>query len=104
MPHGGPQRIGLALAELIAARGWARVGASEDLEAVWIEVATLVAGAAVAQRTRVGQIKRGHLHVSVDSSPLLGQLSGFHAEQLLAELNTRRPELRIKALKFRLRS
>lgn len=96
----GPRPIGEALAELISLRGWARVSANEDLERLWGEVA----GEAVAERTRVGTIKRGVLQVAVDNSALLSELAGFRKGELLAGLNERAPELRLRDLRFRLRS
>ena len=100
MKSNGPQPIGHALAELIAMRGWARAAANEDLDRLWNEVA----GEETARRTKVGAIKRGVLHVHVDSSALLAELAGFRKDELLDELVDRRPELRLKNIKFRLRS
>lgn len=100
MNQGGPQPISVALAELIARRGWARATADDDLSRVWAEVA----GERVAKRTRVGRIKRRVLHVAVESSALLGELAGFRKDDLLARLNERRPELGLEDLKFRLGS
>ena len=100
MSQGGPRPIGEALSELVALRGWARATANDDLTETWNDVA----GPEIAARTRVGAIKRGILHVSVDNSALLGELAGFLKDELLAGLLERRPELRLKDLRFRLRS
>ncbi len=100
MKQGGPQPIGIAISELFALRGWARSTADDQLAEAW----AAVAGEAVAKRTKVGRIQRGVLQISVDNSALLGELAGFLKHDLLAELNERQPELRLKDLKFRLRS
>lgn len=100
MKQGGPQPIGQALSELFALRGWARSAANDDLTEVWNDIA----GKAIAERTRVGKIQRGILNIGVDNSALLSELAGFLKDDFLAQLNERRPELRLRDLRFRLRS
>ena len=92
------EHLSKALSELIALRGLARVGGDSQLAAVWSEIA----GEQIAGRTKVLGLKRGVLHIGVNSSALLGQLASFHKQSLLRQLKQQR-ELKIRDLKFELR-
>lgn len=96
----GPLHVSRALAELFALRGYAREQGSAQLQAIW----NGVAGSDVAPQTRVLGINRGVLQVGVANAPLLAELAGFHRAGLLKQIQTAHPELRIKDLKFRLKS
>lgn len=96
----GPLHISQAVAELFALRGYAREQGSAQLQNVW----DTVAGAEIARQTRVQGISRGVLQVGVGNASLLGELAGFHRTGLLKSLQAQHPELRIKDLKFRLKS
>jgi hypothetical protein len=96
----GPQRLSQALSELIAYRGYARVQGNAQLQSAW----AAVAGAAVARQSRAVAIKRGVLHVSVASAPLLSELAGFYRTAFVARFAELHADLRIRDLKFRLDS
>ncbi|MGE5195667.1 MAG: DciA family protein [Deltaproteobacteria bacterium] len=96
----GPQRLALALSELIAQRGYARVRGDAQLQSAWAEAA----GAAIARQTRAVAIRRGVLHVAVDHAPLLSELAGFYRQALLEKLQEKHAGLRIRDVKFKLDS
>ena len=93
-----PQPLSAALTELIALRGWAGGQGDAQLSNVW----KTVAGDEVATKTRIKGIKRGVLQIAVFNAPLLSELVSFQQTELLEELQTRHPELKIRRLKFRL--
>jgi hypothetical protein len=95
-----PQRLSLALTELIALRGYARVRGDAQLQAAWADAA----GATVARQSRAVAIRRGVLLVSVGHAPLLSELAGFHRQSILARLGERYADLKIRDLKFKLDS
>jgi len=94
-----PQPLARALSELIAVRGLARMRGDAQLTAVWQDIA----GAKIAGRTRVLGIRRQVLQIGVAHAPLLGELASFHRTDLMAALNSRHPELRIRDIKFLMR-
>jgi predicted nucleic acid-binding Zn ribbon protein len=96
----GPERLSLALAELIAQRGYARVRGAGQLQSAWAGVA----GATIARQTRVMAIRRGVLHVAVGHAPLLSELAGYYRQALLGKLQEKHADLKIRDLKFKLDS
>jgi predicted nucleic acid-binding Zn ribbon protein len=96
----GPQRLSLALSELIAQRGYARVHGDARLQAAWNEAA----GATIARQTRALAIRRGVLFVAVDHAPLLAELAGYHRQAILDKLSSQHADLKIRDLKFKLDS
>jgi len=94
----GPQRLSLALSELIALRGYARVRGDAQLQSAWAEAA----GASVARKTRALAIRRGVLHVAVEHAPLLSELAGYYRQALLEKLRELHGDLRIRDIKFKL--
>lgn len=97
MPH-DPQPLSVALAELIALRGFARIRGDDELQAAWKQVA----GEELAGHSRPLQISRGVLTVSVSSAPLLNELASFRSAGLLQLFKQSFPHLKVKNLKFRL--
>lgn len=95
-----PQPLAKALSELIALRGYARVQGDAQLQSRWAQVA----GPSFARQTKAVAIRRGVLHVSVATAPLLSELAGFHRIALLEKLQTSHADLRVRDLKFRLDS
>ncbi len=93
-----PQPLSVALAELIALRGFARVGSDDELRSAWKRVA----GEELATQTRPLQLTRGVLTIAVSSAPLLNELVSFSSADLLARLKQQVPHLNLKSLKFRL--
>jgi hypothetical protein len=96
----GPQRLSLALGELIAFRGYARARGDAQLQEAWADAA----GKTIARQTRAVAIRRGVLHVSVDHAPLLSELAGFYRQSFVARLQELHAHLNIRDLKFKLDS
>ena len=96
----GPQHLSRALSELIARRGYARVGGDAQLQRVWGEIA----GPVIAGQTRAVAIRRGVLQILVAHAPLLSELASFHKTSLLEKLTADHADLRIRELKFKLDS
>jgi hypothetical protein len=96
----GPQRLSLAVGELIAFRGYARVRGDAQLQSAWADAA----GKTIARQTRAVAIRRGVLHVSVDHAPLLSELAGFYRQSFLEKLQELHAHLNIRDLKFKLDS
>lgn len=93
-----PSRLSAALTELIAVRGYARVEEHRQYHAAW----KAVANGDWVTRTKVSRVSRGQMMIEVDNGPLLSELTGFFAAELLLRLQTDYPQLKIKGLKFRL--
>ena len=96
----GPQRLSLALSELIAQRGYARVHGDARLQTAWNQAA----GATIARQTRALAIRRGVLYVAVDHAPLLSELAGYYRQAILDKLTGQYGDLKIRDLKFKLDS
>jgi hypothetical protein len=92
--------LSLALKDLIAFRGYARVHADAQLQTAWADAA----GKTIARQTRAVAIRRGVLHVSVDHAPLLSELAGFYRHTFLEKLQELHADLNIRDLKFKLDS
>lgn len=93
-----PLPLSVALSELIAIRGFARVRSDSELEAAWKQVS----GTELSAKTRPLLISRGILTVSVENAPLLSELASFQGPELLQKLKQQYPHLKIKTLKFKL--
>jgi predicted nucleic acid-binding Zn ribbon protein len=103
MTHGGgpaPERLSQAVTELIALRGWAQLQGQARLNEAWRSAA----GESFAAATKVLGVRRGIMQVAVGSSPLLSELAAFHKPALLESLSKAFPELKIRDLKFVMRS
>ena len=103
MTQGGgpaPERLSQAVTELIALRGWAQMQGQARLSEAW----RAAAGDSVAAATKVIGVRRGVLQVAVGNSPLLSELAAFHKRSLLESLSKAFPELKIRDLKFVMRS
>ncbi len=96
----GPEHLAQALARLIALRGLARVRGESQLQQTWNQVA----GERIANHTRALEIRRGILHIGVANAPMLGELASFHKHTLLAKLQTDHADLKIRDLKFKLKT
>jgi predicted nucleic acid-binding Zn ribbon protein len=95
----GPQKLGNAISELFALRGYARVQGNAQLLAYWKSVA----GEVLASQTKVMGLKRGALQIGVASAPLLSELAAFRKTMLLKKLQEEATELKIRDIKFILR-
>ncbi|MCI0493157.1 MAG: DUF721 domain-containing protein [Planctomycetes bacterium] len=92
-----PKKIGDVLAELITARGYGRIQASCNLQAAW----QAAAGEALTRFTRVGQIRRGQLEITVANSAVLQELT-FQKHRILAELAQSLSDTNLRGLRFRM--
>ena len=88
------------LSQLFAMRGYGRVQGDRQLGQIWREVA----GPTLAAGTKPLALRNGVLNIAVSNSALLAELSSYHKPLLLAELQARHPEFKLRDLKFKLRS
>ncbi len=95
-----PQQLGKVLSELIALKGLARVQGTQQLQQAW----KLAAGDDVAKNSSVIALSRGVLQIGVSNTGLLSELASFHKQTLLASLQQQQSHLKIKDLKFRLKT
>lgn len=92
----GPEILGSVLSRLFASRGYGRPQANAQLAGIWREVA----GEKIAAQTRVMGLKNGVLTIGVATSPLLSELSAFHREHLLEQLQAKQGSV-VRDLRFR---
>lgn len=95
-----PQHVGKVLSELIALKGLARVHGIEQLQQAW----KTVAGDDVGRHSRVIELSRGVLQVGVSNSAVLNELAGFHKQVFLEQLQQQFSHLKIRDIKFRLKT
>lgn len=95
MPGSGPQAMGNVLSALLSRRGYASLGAAEELEQAWREAA-----GPLAEHALPGRLQRGRLEVVVRSSAVLQELT-FQKSAILRRLTERLPEQTIQDLKLR---
>jgi len=91
------ERIGDVLANLLARRGYARVESASACTEAWQEAA----GEKMAQHSRVGNVRRGVLEVTVRNSAVLQELT-FQKTQLLGDLGRLLADQKIRDLRFRI--
>jgi predicted nucleic acid-binding Zn ribbon protein len=90
-----PQKLADLLAQLTARHGFARVQSQSNYDQAWREVA-----GKLAERSRVGALRRGVLEITVSHSTVVQEMS-FQKARLLAGLAELLPDQQIKDLKFR---
>lgn len=95
-----PHHVRKVLSELIALKGLARVHGTEQLQQAW----RTVAGDEIGHKSRVLELTRGVLNVGVSNSALLNELAGFHKQALLEQLQQQFIHLKIREIKFRLKT
>lgn len=93
-----PKQLGDVLGELFALRGYARLHAAGELQAVWDDAL----GESARGRTRLGDVRRGVLTVTVDHPALLEELSVFRKAELLEALRASAKGSTINDLRFRI--
>ena len=69
----GPRPLSDILGELFTVRGYGRLRARQELEDAWNEAV----GEPYCRQTRLGEVRRGVLNVTVAHSTLLEELSAF---------------------------
>ncbi len=93
----GPKAVSEILAELFAAKGLARLGAARALEDAW----NAAVGEPRCRQTKLGEVRRGVLNVTVAHSALLEELAAFEKPRLLKRLRETVPDVAILDIRFR---
>jgi predicted nucleic acid-binding Zn ribbon protein len=93
----GPRVLSDILAELITARGYGRFLARQELEDAW----NAAVGEPACRQTRVGEVRRGVLNVTVAHPALLEELAAFRKPELLAALRAGAPATTVHDIRFR---
>ena len=94
----GPRTLSEILGELFTTRGYGRLHATGQLEDVW----NMAVGEPDCRQTRVGEVRRGILSVTVAHPTLLEELAAFRKPQLLEALRSAAPGTVIHDIKFRI--
>lgn len=92
----GPRPLSDILGELFTVRGYGRIHARQELENAW----NAAVGEASCGQTRLGEVRRGVLNVTVAHSTLLEELAAFRKPALLAALQSGAPATTIHDIKF----
>src|SRR5215218_6758254 len=93
----GPRPVSDILGELFASRGYGGLRAQRELEEAW----NAAVGEPGCRQTRIGEVRRGILNVTVAHSTLLEELSAFQKPALLAALRQNAPGSLIHDIRFR---
>src|SRR5512135_348876 len=93
----GPRPLSDILGELFATRGYGRLRALKELEEAW----NAAVGEPGCRQTRVGEVRRGVLNVTVAHPTLLEELAAFQKPALLAALRQNAPSTVIHDIRFR---
>jgi predicted nucleic acid-binding Zn ribbon protein len=97
MDRRGPRRVSEILGELFTARGYGRLLAQKELEEAW----NAAVGEPGCRETRVGEVRRGVLNVTVAHSTLLEELAAYQKPALLSALRANAPGTVIHDIRFR---
>ena len=95
--HRGPRPLSDVLGELFASRGFGRLRALKELEDAW----NAAVGEPGCRQTRLGDVRRGVLNVTVAHPALLEELAAFRKPALLAALRQNAPGTVVHDLRFR---
>jgi Dna[CI] antecedent, DciA len=93
----GARPLSEILGELFTVRGYARLLARQELEDAWDRAV----GERDCRQTRLGEVRRGVLNVTVGHSTLLEELAAFRKPALLAALRSGAPGTTIHDIRFR---
>jgi len=93
----GPKPLSEILGELFATRGFGRLRALKELEDAW----NAAVGEPGCRQTKVGEVRRGVLQVTVAHPTLLEELAAFQKPALLAALRQNAPGTLIHDIRFR---
>ncbi len=93
----GPRPLSEILSEMFAARGLTRLRAFTELEEAW----AAVVGEPDCQQTKLGEVRRGVLQVTVAHPALLEELAAFRKPELLKALRENAPGTVILDIRFR---
>ena len=95
--HRGPRPLSEILGELFSVRGYGRLRARQELEDAW----NVAVGEPCCRQTRLGEVRRGVLNVTVAHSTLLEELAAFRKPVLLAALRSGAPATTVHDIRFR---
>jgi hypothetical protein len=93
----GPRPLSDILGELFTVRGYGRLRVRQELEDAW----NTAVGEPYCRQTRLGEVRRGVLNVTVAHSTLLEELSAFRKPALLSALRLGAPATTIHDIRFR---
>ena len=93
----GPKALGDVLGDLFAARGYGRLRAVTELQNAW----NAAVGEPGCRQTRLGEVRRGVLNVTVAHPTLLEELAAFQKPALLAALRQNAPGTVVHDIRFR---
>jgi predicted nucleic acid-binding Zn ribbon protein len=93
----GPRPLSDILGDLFTVRGYGRLRARQELEDAW----NTAVGEPNCRQTRLGEVRRGVLNVTVAHSTLLEELSAFRKPALLSALRLGAPATTIHDIRFR---
>jgi len=93
----GPRPLSETLGELFTVRGYGRLRALSGLEEVW----NTAVGEPHCHQTRLGEVRRGVLNITVAHPTLLEELAAFRKPALLQALRTGAPGTPIHDIRFR---
>ena len=92
-----PQRIADTLSTLMARRGYAQVEAATQRDEAW----KAAVGTQMAPYSRLGNIRRGVVEVTVCNSAVLQELT-FRKTELIKKIATALPDQKIRDMRFRI--
>jgi hypothetical protein len=95
--RGGPRPLSEILGELFASRGFGRLRALTELEDAW----NAAVGEPGCRQTKLGEVRRGVLSVTVAHPALLEELAAFRKPALLAALRQNAPGTVVHDIRFR---
>ena len=93
----GPKPLSDILGELFASRGFGRLRALKELEDAW----NAAVGEPGCRQTKLGEVRRGVLNVTVAHPALLEELAAFRKAEILAVLRQKAPGSPIHDIRFR---
>jgi len=93
----GARSLSDILGELFATRGYGRLRGLKELEDAW----NAAVGEPQCHQTRVGEVRRGVLNVTVAHSTLLEELAAYRKPALLAALRRDASGASIHDIRFR---
>ena len=96
----GPRPLSDILGELFTVRGYSRLRARQELEDAWNKAV----GEPYCRQTRMDEVRRGVLNVTVAHSTLLEELSAFRKSSLLKALRSDALSTTIHDIRFRVGS
>ncbi len=92
----GPRRIGSIINQLMARRGYAQVESASALQGS----VTKAVGNLLASSIRVGDVKRGVLHIYANDSSAMQELT-FQKRKILKIVQADHPSSKINDVRFR---